>query len=40
MGLSVWRMATEHADKLNQLREVRDEALVHYRRAIQKMMAV
>ena len=26
-------MATEHDDKLNQLREVRDEALLHYRRA-------
>jgi DNA invertase Pin-like site-specific DNA recombinase len=26
-------MTTEHDEKLNRLREVRDEALLHYRRA-------
>ena len=26
-------MTTDHEDKLNRLREVRDEALMHYRRA-------
>jgi len=26
-------MTTEHDDKLNRLRDVRDEALMHYRRA-------